>query len=213
MVYGYVLVIIVATPYLPSLIEWASAKWPTAPLSRVGLGVEISMAGLLIVFAGGLFFCNRQKVLRFVLIAVGAIAAGSMSYSIVSNPYKLTHLPEYAILSALIMRAIKGAKEVSKDFPSPQKPPELERKLTDSATASFHRLIVPFSARSGPKALYFQAALITTVLGVMDELYQGLLARRYFGWYDILLNGLGGILGLTVFWAISGGVSKHNKPL
>jgi len=42
--------------------------------------------------------------------------------------------------------------------------------------------------------------MITGVLGTIDELYQGILPLRYFTWYDILLNGLGGLLGLTIFW-------------
>ena len=51
--------------------------------------------------------------------------------------------------------------------------------------------------------VYFQSALITGVLGSIDELYQGVLPMRVFTWYDIFLNMLGGILGLTLFWGIT----------
>jgi glycopeptide antibiotics resistance protein len=41
------------------------------------------------------------------------------------------------------------------------------------------------------------------VLGTIDELYQGILPLRCFTWYDIFLNGIGGLLGLTIFWGIA----------
>jgi glycopeptide antibiotics resistance protein len=45
--------------------------------------------------------------------------------------------------------------------------------------------------------------VFTTALGTVDELYQGLLVGRSFIWYDILLNGLGGVLGLMIIWGMS----------
>jgi hypothetical protein len=50
--------------------------------------------------------------------------------------------------------------------------------------------------------VYFSSAAITGVIGTIDEVYQGILPLRYFTWYDIFLNGLGGVLGLTIFWGI-----------
>jgi len=50
--------------------------------------------------------------------------------------------------------------------------------------------------------IYFRSAAITGALGAIDELYQGLLPSRYFTWYDILLNVIGGLLGLTILWGI-----------
>jgi hypothetical protein len=91
---------------------------------------------------------------------------------IIPNPYELTNLPEYAIMSILILQAIKELKGKRRE------------KLSESR-------------------VYFQAAVITGVLGSVDELYQGVLPMRYFTWYDIFLNGLGGILGLTLFWGIT----------
>ena len=97
MVYGYLLILLIATPNLPSLIRWASSTWPTLSVSRFVLGVEVSIGGLLIVLAGGIFFCDRQKFLRFALITGGSVAASYLFYRIIPNPYELTHLPEYAI--------------------------------------------------------------------------------------------------------------------
>jgi len=50
---------------------------------------------------------------------------------------------------------------------------------------------------------YFRSAMITGLLGTIDELYQGILPLRYFTWYDVFLNGIGGLLGLTIFWGIN----------
>ena len=172
MIYGYVLLIWIATPCLPLLVRWASSRWPTASVKRFVLGVEISMGLLLIVFAGGIFFYNRQKFFRFILIIGGSITTSSLFYCIIPNPYELTHLPEYAILGLLMVRAIKG----------------------DTA---------PLKERDGANSLYLRSAGFTCAIGTMDELYQGLLPGRYFTWYDIMLNGLGALLGLTIFWGIS----------
>ena len=61
-----------------------------------------------------------------------------------------------------------------------------------------------FKALSKPSnRVYLQSAMIISVLGTIDELYQGILPLRYFNWRDIFLNGLGGLLGLTIFWGIS----------
>ncbi len=50
--------------------------------------------------------------------------------------------------------------------------------------------------------IYFRSAAITGALGVIDELYQGVLPLRYFVWYDIFLNIIGGLFGLTILWGI-----------
>jgi len=49
---------------------------------------------------------------------------------------------------------------------------------------------------------YFQSGVITGIVGSADEIYQLLLPNRYYTSYDILLNILGGVLGLLVFWGI-----------
>ncbi len=170
-VYGYLLIVLIATPYLPLLIQWASTKWPAASISHFVLSVEISIGALLIISVGPIFFFNIRKFPYFVLIISVLITVASIFYLIIPNPYELTHLPEYAILGILVMRAIKGTE-----------------------------------GRRGEKmnetSLYLQSAAITCALGVIDELYQGILPSRFFAWYDIFLNGVGGLLGLTIFWGI-----------
>lgn len=52
------------------------------------------------------------------------------------------------------------------------------------------------------KNSYFISGLITGVIGTGDEVYQHFLPKRFFAWYDILLNILGGILGLLIYWGI-----------
>lgn len=171
-VYGYFLIVLIATPYLPLLIQWASARWPAVSIASFVLVVEISIGVLLIISAGAIFFSNIRKFPRFFLIIGGLITFSTIFYLIVPNPYELTHLPEYAILGILVMQAIKEA--------------EGKRREKMSETSS-----------------YFQSAAITCALGIIDELYQGILPSRNFAWYDIFLNGVGGLLGLTIFWGIS----------
>jgi VanZ family protein len=190
MVYGYVLFILVATPYLPSLIQWASSKWPGASVSGFVLGVEISMGILLILLAGGVFFYNRQKFLYFLLITGGSILAVFLFYRIVPNPYELTHLPEYGILSVLTMEALKGGEGAS-------------REKADGIDARSHVGLEPEKGVTTFNSLYLRSAVFTTALGTADELYQGLLPSRSLIWYDVLLNGLGGVLGLAILWGIS----------
>ena len=171
LVYGYLLILLVTTPYLPSLIRWASSRWQAGSISSFVLGVEIFIGALLIFLAGCVFFLNRKKFPSFVFIIGGIITFSILFYLIIPNPYELTHLPEYAILSILIIKAIKGEKGKEKE------------KLNDTS-------------------IYFRSAAITGALGVIDELYQGVLPLRYFVWYDIFLNMVGGLFGLTILWGI-----------
>jgi len=108
-------------------------------------------------------------------------------------------------LSILIIKAIKEKKEKEKE------------KLNDTYMSPVRR--ISFSDqrwykreswvwdrfKALPKIsnrVYFRSAAITGALGVIDELYQGVLPLRYFGWYDIFLNMLGGLFGLTILWGI-----------
>jgi len=171
LVYGYLLIILIATPYLPSLIEWAQNKWPTGSVSGLVLIVEISIGFLLIALVCSTFFFNRRKFFLFILIASGLIVVSCLFYLIIRNPYELTHLPEYALLSILILQAIEREKKQ-------------ERGKVNKGNS------------------YVESAIITGIFGGIDEIYQGLLPLRYFNWYDILLNMIGGLLGLTIFWGI-----------
>ena len=169
MLHAYVLIVFFITPYLPSLIRKASSIWSSDSISGFVLGVEISMGVLLMVTSGALFLFNRRKFLRFILITGGLIGISYLFYLIIPNPYELTHLPEYAIMSILIFQAIKKLKEKRRE-------------------------------KVNERSVYYLAAMITVLVGLIDELYQGVLTMRHFLWYDIFLNGLGGILGLTILW-------------
>jgi hypothetical protein len=171
-VYGYLLIVLIATQYLPLLIQWASSRWSAGSISGFVLGVEISLGVLLIVTAGAIFFHNRQKFPSFALIVGGLMAFASLFYLVIPNPYELTHFPEYAIMGVLILNAIK----------------ERQGRTAEKTDGIY---------------LYFRSAMITGALGSIDELYQGILPLRYFAWRDIVLNGLGGLLGLTILWALT----------
>ena len=40
------------------------------------------------------------------------------------------------------------------------------------------------------------------MIGMGDEIYQHFLPGRFFTWYDVFLNFVGGILGLIVYWGL-----------
>jgi hypothetical protein len=147
------------------------------------------MGILLLVLAGVVFFCNRQKFLRFMLITGGSIAAASLFYRIIPNPYELTHLPEYAILSILIVQAIKVRERTNPIQPTGRHYDTVMR--------------LRCTERNRANSLYFQSAMLTVAVGTIDEFYQGILPVRCFVWYDILLNGLGGVMGLAIVWGVS----------
>lgn len=233
-VYGYLLIVLIATPYLPLLIQWASSRWSAGSISGFVLGVEISLGVLLIVSAGVIFFHNRRKFPSFALIIGGLIAFASLFYLVIPNPYKLTHLPEYAILGVLILHALKEKRGRTREkvnetysYPVRMSPSENTSMLCKILSAP------PANALSSPgirlrqgrwrtgvamagrfftrgimalvksNRVYLRSAMITGVLGTIDELYQGILPLRYFAWRDIVMNGLGGLLGLTIFWALT----------
>ncbi len=245
-VYGYFLIVLIATPYLPLLIQWASSSWPAASISGFVLGVEISIGILLIVLAGAIFFFNIRKFPYFLLIISALIAFASLFYLIIPNPYELTHLPEYAILGILTLHAIKGGEGKKEKVneacfaPVRMSPSENTGRLCKilsappanalsspgirlrqgrparlacaRAMAGRWRTGVAMAGRfftRGIMALvksnrvYLRSGVITGSFGTIDELYQGILPLRYFAWHDILLNGLGGLLGLTIFWGVS----------
>ena len=170
-VYGYLVILLLATPNLPLVIDWARARWKGESVAGFVLGAEIAIGIALILLAGAIFFLNRRKFVWCILIISALIGASGLFFFLNPNPYELTHLPEYAILSILIMGAMR----------------EKEEKGGGNV--------------NGP-VFYIRPAVITVALGAVDELYQGALPLRFFNVYDILLNGAGGILGLTIFWGI-----------
>lgn len=206
LVYGYLLIVFIVTPYLPLLIQWTSSRWAAGSIPSFVLGVEIFIGVLLMVLAGCVFFFNRRKFPSFILMIGGLIGVSCLFYFIIPNPYELTHLPEYAILSILLMQAIKGGEgkrreEMNKTYFYPV------RRFSSSGQRWYKRESWVWNRfkilSKTSNRVYFRSAAITGVIGTIDEVYQGILPLRYFTWYDILLNCLGGVLGLTLFWGVS----------
>jgi len=162
----YIIGIFVFTPYLPNLIQFASSRWSKTKVPHFVLGMEIFLALLVLICVIVFLKFRRNKYLYFLLSYGGILLLAFIIYQFLPNPYEFTHLPEYAVLSALIMNAM-GKKE---------------RKS------------------SSIKKPYLLSGSITGVIGIIDEIYQYFLPRRYCTIYDIFLNILGGILGLLVFW-------------
>jgi len=101
------------------------------------------------------------------------------------------------------MKAIKGVKEKEKinntNIYSVKRISSLDQRWYKRQSWFWNRF------KTLPKIsnrVYFRSAAITGALGAVDEIYQGLLPLRYFTWYDILLNVIGGLLGLTILWGI-----------
>ena len=178
-VYFYIIGIFAVTPYLPQLIRIASSQWSSSGVSRFVLGIEIAIA-LFILALATVFMIYRRKKSSLFLISVGGISLLSFFiYQLIPNPYEFTHLPEYAILSILIIWALD------------------KNKLIRIGTQKEKNMKSPII-----KNLYFLSGAGTGVIGIADEIYQYFLPNRFFTLYDIFLNILGGILGLLIFWRI-----------
>jgi len=109
-VYGYLAVLLIATPNLPLVINWARARWHAESVAGFVLGVEIAIGIALIVLAGAVFFLNRRRFVWCILVISALIGASGLFFYLNPNPYELTHLPEYAVLSVLIMGAVRENK-------------------------------------------------------------------------------------------------------
>lgn len=181
-VYGYLVVLFLATPRLPDLIRWAGGRWSGGGVEQFVLGFELSLGALLLLAAGGIFLFRRERFARFVLLIAGILVVLYFFFRWKPNPYELTHLPEYAILGILSLRAFEHQHS------------SLGREAAGNPVSG---------RRSTKQSLYLKAAAFTAAVGLVDELYQGWLAGRHFTYYDLGLNALGGILGLTVLWAVS----------
>lgn len=183
LVYAYLAAVFALDPRLPDIIQWASDRWTYESVSLFVLGVEIAIAFLLAVFAGVLAFYNRRAMLPYVLIVGGGIAVSYVFYRyFIPNPYELTHVPEYAVLGALVLPAIKG---LDKSAPPPSSNP---------VPKALHKGIV--------RNAYLNSLVFAFTVGLIDELYHGVLPSRYFTYYDLFLNGLGAAMGLALMWAL-----------
>jgi hypothetical protein len=171
--------IFAVAPFLPQLIKAASSRWSSSGVKYFVLGVEIAIALLILILAIRFLIYRRKKAVIF-FSSVGSIFLLSfLIYQFIPNPYEFTHLPEYAALSMLIVWAV--GKEKHRIAGTPEK-----KKLKSTIF----------------KNSYFLSGVITSSIGTIDEIYQYFLPNRYFTWYDILLNILGAILGLFIFWGI-----------
>jgi len=166
-VFFYTVAIFVVTPYLPQLISIASSQWSSSGVSRFVLGVEIVIALLILALAFRFLIYKRKKSALLLIFVAGIFLLSFIIYQFIPNPYEFTHLPEYAILSILIIKTLDKDKR-----------------------------------NSFLKNSYFLSGLSTGIIGIGDEIYQHFLPNRFFTWYDILLNILGGILGLLIFLGI-----------
>ena len=176
---AYIISLFVVTPYLPNLIRAATSRWTTSGVSRFVLGVEIAIA-LLILISAAIFLIYRRKKAVVFLSSVGCIFLLSfIIYQFIPNPYEFTHLPEYAILSMLLVWALSSEKVTRTKI-------KKGKRLTS--------VII--------KNPYILSGTIAGIIGIVDEIYQHFLPNRYFTLYDILLNILGGILGLLIYWKI-----------
>jgi len=184
----YIICIAVATPYLPRLIKWASGIWSSGRVANLVLMVEIGIALVILGVGIWIFAVKRKKALVFFMVSGGIIFTGAYLYKHIPNPYEFTHFPEYGILSVLVIRAMKEEKLGAENKTHLGcKKKEKKRKRAKLAL------------RGNP---YMLSAIMTGVVGSGDEIYQHFLPGRFFTWYDIILNFLGGILGLVIYWGL-----------
>lgn len=177
-VYIYTVGIFIVTPFLPNLIRFVSSQWSRSGASRFVLWTEIAIALFILVLCAGFLPHRKKKSAAFLLSVGGIFLLSYISYRFIPNPYEFTHLPEYAVLSMLLVRALdKGKAHIN-----------LEKG------GNLKSAII--------KNPYVLSASITGIIGTGDEVYQYILPNRYFTVYDIFLNILGGILGLLIFWRI-----------
>ena len=184
----YTLSVFIITPYLPKFIKIASGKWKSSSVSNFVLKAEIIIALFLISFAMAILFKYKRKRKKDVvfLFFLGAIIVLSLIiYRFLPNPYEFTHLPEYAVLSYLLVWALKEGEEKTK------KKSSNEGLESNNGEGRKIRII---------KNSYLLGGFITAGIGSVDEIYQYFLPRRFFTWYDIILNTMGGILGILIYW-------------
>ena len=145
----YTIGLFTVTPYLPNLIRAATSRWTSSGVSRFVLWVEIAMALLILILAVGYLIHRRKKSALFLVSVGGIFLLSFIIYQFILNPYEFTHLPEYAILSMLLVWAL-GNKKVMRTNT------KKEKRLTS--------VII--------KNPYFLSAEITSIIGTVDEIYQ-----------------------------------------
>ena len=106
----YTIGLFTVTPYLPSLIRAATSRWTSSEVSRFVLVVEIVLALLILILAVGYLIHRRKKSALFLVSVGGIFLLSFIIYQFIPNPYEFTHLPEYAILSILIVWTLDKKK-------------------------------------------------------------------------------------------------------
>jgi carbon starvation protein CstA len=157
------------------LIDVASAQWSKSGVSRFVLTVELILAACILILALIFLIKKKKKPVLFLIFLGFIFLLCFVIYLIIPNPYEFTHLPEYALLSILLILALKSGKRFS------QKESEKTEKNA------------PFL-----KNPFFLSIVIVSLIGITDEIYQYFLPGRFFTIYDIFLNSLGGFLGTLI---------------
>ena len=176
---AYTIGLFIVTPYLPNLIQAATSRWSTSGVKYFVLGVEITIALLILTIAVRTLIYKKKEAALFLISIGGILLLSFIIYQFIPNPYEFTHLPEYAVLSMLLLWTLGDTK--IKDINK-----EKEKRIKTAII----------------KNPYFMSGALTGTIGTIDEIYQHFLPNRHFTWYDILLNILGGILGLLIIWGI-----------
>lgn len=146
--------------FLIDNLSLSIARW--APVALIAAGAAAALAY-------GLVTRPILKVATTVAICTACLAA---AFAIQPNPIKSIHIPQYAILLALLFWA------------------------NNCQNTTAWRIGL---------GLCLQA----TLFGIIDELHQGLHPERYFGWRDMLINCLGGIIGWVL---LTSRYSPTNQP-
>ena len=72
-VYGYLVILLIATPNLPLVINWARARWQNEAVAGFVLGAEITIGIALILLAASILLNNRRKFQPFILLICGEL--------------------------------------------------------------------------------------------------------------------------------------------
>jgi hypothetical protein len=197
-VFLYTAGVFIVTPFLPDLIRAASSRWSSPGVSHFVLRAELFLAALVLAFSGFLLLRRKKRSIFLVLSFSGVFFLSFFIYQYLPNPYEFTHLPEYAILGMLVIKALERKDRRKADLIRNSK--ESIKRVGGVECGEENKVRANRITGMLVRNPYFLGGFITGIIGTVDEIYQYFLPNRSFTWYDIFLNALGGILGLLVFW-------------
>jgi hypothetical protein len=160
------------------------------------VGIILLLSG--IVFLSFVFrrISNGIKAGVFVLVVIGGLIFAWQ----IAIPEEKIHVLEYGMLGWLAtrdlmrLRFFRGVEkekicsrinpERSPEFACPERSRRIEGRSRRVIDSKFTRL--------------FAACVFCITVGILDEVFQGILPYRYFQWSDIMLNSLGGIWGVIL---------------